>query len=383
MSKTAFFSILIPTKNRSHLIGYAIQSVLDQSFDDFEIILVDNNDGEGNREAVEEYSDSRLKYFRTGNLNMSENWEYALNQANGKYITVLEDKQAYYPWALKKLYDAITKTGYDVIVWEWDIYQDQKMQASRAKHSRKAFHMETEDILAMYINKPAKAGRYMPRMLNSCAANDVIRKIKEHQNVDRFFSELSPDLCAAFYLLAFVDSLFFINDGLGLIGYNHLSNAIMGTRKGKAGEKYYGRIIVPKSVLHHVPIKSPRLAYNTVYNDFLRIRCQVGGKLSFCVMSPTAYARVCLWDVARNYFHGADFRSLIPEICSIMRYLKRKKVGISVYIKMVLFIFLIGRKALVKKIENLFKQHWEAKNIYIAVKQVDALSNNNLKVRSN
>lgn len=51
-------SILIPTKNRSFLVGYAIKSVLIQTFTNFELIVIDNDDNpEATKKVVTSYDD--------------------------------------------------------------------------------------------------------------------------------------------------------------------------------------------------------------------------------------------------------------------------------------------------------------------------------------
>ena len=377
MNNRPFFSILIPTKNRSDIVQYAIKSVLSQSFTDFEIIVMDNDDSEKTGNVVKKFNDKRIQYFRSGGLNMSENWEFALNHASGRFITVLEDKQAYYPWALEKLHDVIIEVNTDVVVWEWDIYNDQKVEASRKHHSGNVEIMSADEILDMYTNEVATAGRYMPRMLNSCASSEAIHKIKKHQNVERLFAEFSPDLCAAFYLLASIDTICFINDGLGLVGYTNLSNAVRYLAEGgDESEKYYGKALV----LDYVPIKSQRLIYNAVYNDYLCIRRQVEGRLSSYVMSPLTYASMCLWDVSRMYFHGADIGSAANEVRIIMRYLKTEKVGLYRYFKILMVVLQMMRQLLIKKTESYFKYKWKAKSILNATKQADSTLNIKLKV---
>ena len=46
------FSVVLPTKGRSFLVGHAIRSVLAQTFPDFELIVTDNDDGDATRQAV-------------------------------------------------------------------------------------------------------------------------------------------------------------------------------------------------------------------------------------------------------------------------------------------------------------------------------------------
>jgi glycosyltransferase involved in cell wall biosynthesis len=58
-------SVIIPTYNRANLLARAIKSVLNQTFQDFELIIVDDGSTENTRELVEEFQkkNSRIKYF--------------------------------------------------------------------------------------------------------------------------------------------------------------------------------------------------------------------------------------------------------------------------------------------------------------------------------
>ena len=120
MGKLPFFSVLIPTKNRSHLVGQAIESVLFQKYRDFEIIVSDNDDSDIlTRTVVKKFDDQKIKYFRTqGNLSMHDNWEFALSKAVGEYVMVLEDKQILYLDALEKIYDAAGNGKNPCITWK-------------------------------------------------------------------------------------------------------------------------------------------------------------------------------------------------------------------------------------------------------------------------
>jgi len=57
-------SVIIPTHNRAHLVGRAIQSVLDQSYQDLEIIVVDDASTDNTEEVVRSFNDKRIKYIR-------------------------------------------------------------------------------------------------------------------------------------------------------------------------------------------------------------------------------------------------------------------------------------------------------------------------------
>lgn len=313
---TPYFSILIPTKNRSHIVPYAVQSVLDQTFEDFEILVIDNDDGELTSEALAKFSDRRVRYFRTGGLSMSENWEYGLDRAAGKYLTVLEDKQAYYPHALQTIYERIQRDAADVIVWSWDIYQNARhaVLPTRANPTAPTI-LTSDDILAAYVAQPKRSWALLPRMLNAAASLDVVKRIKGRTG-HRFFSEVSPDLCAAFQLLSEVQVVSILNRSMGLVGYLELSNAKAVNRTKSL--KYYGSDEIAKACVDRVPVKNYWWVHNTVYNDFLRIRDRVGGRLVKYQMTLEGYAALCLSDHLdrgpHSWFNSSDVKVLIKFV---------------------------------------------------------------------
>jgi len=57
-------SVIIPTYNRERLVGRAIESVLGQTYDDFEVIVVDDASSDGTEAILRVYDDPRLRYLR-------------------------------------------------------------------------------------------------------------------------------------------------------------------------------------------------------------------------------------------------------------------------------------------------------------------------------
>jgi hypothetical protein len=85
-------SVCIPTYNHAQFIGAAIESVLKQTFQDFEIIVTDNASQDNTAEVVECYAshDPRIRYVRNpSNLGMVGNWNLCLSLATGEYLQLL------------------------------------------------------------------------------------------------------------------------------------------------------------------------------------------------------------------------------------------------------------------------------------------------------
>ncbi|MFA5309349.1 MAG: glycosyltransferase [Dehalococcoidales bacterium] len=107
-------SVVIPINTRSHFLGEAIQSVLDQTLQDFEIIVVDNGLLENTGEVVEGFHDARIKYLRRDfrYIGMAQN--IGFKAAAGEYITGLTADDLYLPRNLEmkaKLLDARPDVG--------------------------------------------------------------------------------------------------------------------------------------------------------------------------------------------------------------------------------------------------------------------------------
>jgi glycosyltransferase involved in cell wall biosynthesis len=115
-----FFSVIIPIYNRRHLIKPVIDSVLSQSYTEFELLLVDDgsNDNAGDFIA-NQYSDQRIKYFYKENEERAAARNFGLDKASGNYAVFLDS-------------DDLMKTNYLSTLSEIiNIHPDQGMIATK------------------------------------------------------------------------------------------------------------------------------------------------------------------------------------------------------------------------------------------------------------
>ena len=83
-----------------------LQSILLQTFTDFEVIVSDNDVEQSGRAAVESLNDIRFKYFPNDeNLGMKKSFNKSLERSSGSYIVMIADDDPVYPNMLKILYD--------------------------------------------------------------------------------------------------------------------------------------------------------------------------------------------------------------------------------------------------------------------------------------
>ena len=108
-----------PPKSLDH--SQPIRSVLQQTFDDFELIVCDNSDEAfmpATAAAAGEANDPRVRYVRTnGRLSMPDNWERAIADARGDYVGILTDRSVYRRDALSLVHAEIEHSGTPVVGW--------------------------------------------------------------------------------------------------------------------------------------------------------------------------------------------------------------------------------------------------------------------------
>ena len=113
-----FFSVVLITYNRADLLPRCIDSVINQTFKDWELIIVDNHSEDGSKELIEGYMarDSRIRFRQVHNNNvLAVSRNEGIRMANGEYICTLDSDDWYTENKLQTVYDVCCKTPYDVI----------------------------------------------------------------------------------------------------------------------------------------------------------------------------------------------------------------------------------------------------------------------------
>ncbi len=83
-------SVIIPTYNRAEMIAETIESVLQQTFADFQLIIVDDGSTDNTKEVIGSLNDSRLEYIYQQNSGVSSARNLGLKKARGQFICFLD-----------------------------------------------------------------------------------------------------------------------------------------------------------------------------------------------------------------------------------------------------------------------------------------------------
>ncbi len=116
-----FFSVIIPTYNRATLIVKAIDSVLHQSFSDWELLIVDDGSTDDTKEVVSNYKDARIKYHFKENNERSAARNRGIELSTGLYVCFLDSDDYYLENRLDVLHQEIVSRNNPVAMFFTDI----------------------------------------------------------------------------------------------------------------------------------------------------------------------------------------------------------------------------------------------------------------------
>ena len=326
---TPRFSILLPTKNRSIIVGDAIRSVLEQTCPDWELVVSDNDDSDtATRDVVAEFDDPRIRYCRTsGRLAMHENWESAFQNSTGAHVLVLEDKQRLNRNALETLDRVLTThpgavLTYPVVLTREDIPLPLPQDMAPVR-------MAATELLDRYCDFDEESWQYLPRGLNSVAPSALLRDLQRSSPTGRIFSHLTPDHSQAYQLLSRIDevlhlpgSVIYIPLSLGKKG--SFSNGLSCMRKDANAQRWFSQLPVStEDLIRDVPIQTHWMPVNIVLYDFRRFLRRPGYTPRY---NWVRYHSLALYMVLLGRWLGCD---MTPEFAATVTSLRRKPPGFS------------------------------------------------------
>lgn len=111
-------SVIIPAYNSALYLGEAIDSVLNQTFQDFEIIIIDDGSTDGTKAVVEKYLNCpqpRVRYYYQENNGPGAARNLGIKVAEGRYLAFLDADDRYLPRFLEECVALLQEQGFDVI----------------------------------------------------------------------------------------------------------------------------------------------------------------------------------------------------------------------------------------------------------------------------
>jgi glycosyltransferase involved in cell wall biosynthesis len=143
MKSIPFFSIVIPTYNRQHIIKIALDSVLCQTFQDFEILIIDNGSTDNTKQVIDSYSNTKIKYFyQTGSGSPASPRNRGIKKSLAPWICFLDSDDYWLPSKLEILNNAIKANKRADVFYHYEIMLNQKS----GKETLLSHHRRLDDM---------------------------------------------------------------------------------------------------------------------------------------------------------------------------------------------------------------------------------------------
>ena len=149
MDSSPFVSVIIPSFNRAGVIEKAIKSVLEQTYTNLELIIVDDGSTDNTREVVTSISDPRLKYVYQENAGACVARNRGIDAARGDIIAFHDSDDLWYPDKLSKQILAMEQTGADLVFCKLAMRKKDKIENLFPKHIQEGFVTRKDDIFGI------------------------------------------------------------------------------------------------------------------------------------------------------------------------------------------------------------------------------------------
>ena len=188
-----FFSILVPVYNTSAYLRECLDSILEQSFSDFELVLLNDGSTDDSGSICDEYAarDQRIRVIHKDNEGLMMTRRRGFREARGDYfICVDSDDKLWCADALEKLHETITATGCDLVIYNYTYGAagGRPQRQSRLLDCGDGHVFEGSEKMRLY--EKLLTSNNMNNMWIKCPARHVV-------DIDVDYSRWKKDICRA------------------------------------------------------------------------------------------------------------------------------------------------------------------------------------------
>ena len=279
------FSVVIPTRDRPGLLTNAIRSVLNQTYENFQLIVSDNPVHQDSKQMVESFNDPRIEYVRApGEINMHDHWEFAVSHAKGDYVIVLIDKNLLKATALEQIYRLSQKYPSEIYSWAMDTHVlDRESKGDFISGNfTPCYYLRNSSGKASYVNCKNEMNRrlsfkerigyegvayFYAKICFGAYSRRLIRKIiKEH---GKLFPPYSPDYTSMSLALASTRGFVDVGKSLGIQLLTSVSNGMRAAADADYAENWIRNIDTSPNPAEQWPISNFMIgAHNAIAYDY-------------------------------------------------------------------------------------------------------------------
>lgn len=169
MNKQPLISVVLSTYNTGNYIAEAIESILAQTYNNFEFIIWDDGSTDNTRSVVESFKDDRIRYYYHENTGLGMALRLACEKASGEYIARMDSDDFSLPTRFEKEIEFLEANSDYVLVSSAVFYIDEKgneigrsFPYTDSRIISKTRSMTVHPMAMMRRESYVKAGGYLP-----------------------------------------------------------------------------------------------------------------------------------------------------------------------------------------------------------------------------
>jgi glycosyltransferase involved in cell wall biosynthesis len=191
-------TIIVPTLNRADTVGFTLETVLNQTYKNFQIIVSDNCSNDNTKEVIDSFKSNKITYTKPPErLSMSHHWEYVLQFVDSGYVTILGDDDGLVPNSLEKIAHLIRKHKLDAIGWQFANFNWEGLPVFfKVPLSNTYSIVDSKKEIKRLLNLNTYQLLNLPSLYGGFINIKLIKRIKE-QNNNTFFHSRIPDFYSA------------------------------------------------------------------------------------------------------------------------------------------------------------------------------------------
>lgn len=279
--KKHFVSVVMPAYNHDKFVGAAVESVLNQSFKDFELLVIDDGSTDRTGEIVQSIEDPRIIYQYQENQDAFNALNCGFRMAKGDFISVLNSDDKYHTNRLKRLMEVQKTTHASCIFTDiqaisevGDEFVDPNFWWNRWHQKNRGFYFECSDLYTAFLK-----GNFMVTTSNLFLKAEAAKKVGAFCSL-RYLHDYDYIFRV---MLAFPKNVVYLDQEkllyYRLHGENTLSDAaVVGREQDKAVIRKYMLQQIPTHLKHLVAAGTDRLV--ELEQELFEVRAQFRPKKS-------------------------------------------------------------------------------------------------------
>lgn len=320
--KKPFFSILIPVFNVEKYLTSCLESVLRQTFTDYEVVLIDDGSKDSSGRICDDYVSrypDKIRVQHKQNQGLISARRAGLKLASGRYVCFLDSDDCWIDTTLSRLYETIKTTNSDVVLFRWNRIDE---NGTILDDSTPAFYPKVGPIDKATVFERAISTAFVNPLCVKCCKYELFDIETDYS--DYYKIQNGEDLIQSLPVLYAANSFYYLDEPL----YQYRVNTASVSHVYQKGQ--YRTISIVRPLLYEYIVK---IGLDTPQNRIAFYNTYLNSLWKELVAMYNGISSVEERNAALDELHSYEFVKKGREFLDICNLPKQAHLGLSVFYK--------------------------------------------------